>query len=239
MDRATLTAAARLRRGGDGDAAYERLRSLIVSGALAPGARLVESELAQRLGVSRTPVREALRRLVGEGFVASPDTGQYARLSVTPLTTADGAALFRIVGALEGEAARDAAALPDEPRAALAEAMKEANRAFRKVAESSHLDPEGLQRLDETFHGLLVAQASQRLQALHAAVKPQAARYENLYVTLPAEALAASVAEHKAITRAVRAGDADEAERAVQANWRRAAERLAAVVAQRGERGTW
>jgi DNA-binding GntR family transcriptional regulator len=51
------------------DLAYERIRGLVLSGELAPGTRLGQVELAERLGISRTPVREALRRLGGEGLV--------------------------------------------------------------------------------------------------------------------------------------------------------------------------
>ncbi len=51
------------------DLAYERIRSLVLNGEIAPGARLGQVELAERFGISRTPVREALRRLAGEGLV--------------------------------------------------------------------------------------------------------------------------------------------------------------------------
>src|SRR4028119_2487124 len=51
------------------DLAYERIRGLVLSGELAPGTRLGQVELAERFGISRTPVREALRRLAGEGLV--------------------------------------------------------------------------------------------------------------------------------------------------------------------------
>ena len=51
------------------DLAYERIRGLVLSGELEPGARLGQVELAERFGISRTPVREALRRLAGEGLV--------------------------------------------------------------------------------------------------------------------------------------------------------------------------
>ena len=50
------------------DLAYERIRGLVLSGELAPGTRLGQVELAERFGISRTPVREALRRLAGEGL---------------------------------------------------------------------------------------------------------------------------------------------------------------------------
>jgi DNA-binding GntR family transcriptional regulator len=51
------------------DLAYERIRGLVLSGELAPGTRLGQVVLAERFGISRTPVREALRRLAGEGLV--------------------------------------------------------------------------------------------------------------------------------------------------------------------------
>jgi len=58
------------------DLAYERIRELVMSGEIVPGARLGQVELAERLGVSRTPVREALRRLSAEGLVEfSPNRG--------------------------------------------------------------------------------------------------------------------------------------------------------------------
>jgi DNA-binding GntR family transcriptional regulator len=59
----------RIRASSVVDLAYERIRSLVLSGELAPGARLGQDELAERFGISRTPVREALRRLAGEGLV--------------------------------------------------------------------------------------------------------------------------------------------------------------------------
>jgi DNA-binding GntR family transcriptional regulator len=71
-----MTAVSRSRKGTDpikvdsvADLAYERIRGLVLSGELAPGVRLGQVELAERFGISRTPVREALRRLAGEGLV--------------------------------------------------------------------------------------------------------------------------------------------------------------------------
>src|SRR5204862_3341541 len=88
---------------------YQRLRDLIVQGLLAPGSRVVETEVASRLGVSRTPVREALQRLQQEGFVVGAPGAQQARLTVAPLTKADVHEVLNIVGELEGLAARWAA----------------------------------------------------------------------------------------------------------------------------------
>jgi DNA-binding FadR family transcriptional regulator len=81
--------------------------------------------------------------------------------------------------------------------------------------------------------------AGPRVRALHETVKPQAERYERLYVSMLTRELHTSVAEHRAIVKAIRAGNAAAAQAAVEANWRNAAERLASVVAAAGERGRW
>src|SRR6476660_2064412 len=74
--------------------AYEELRSLIVWGQLPPGARIAERAVADRLGLSRTPIRSALHRLQQEGFVASAGRGTDQRLIVAPLTGDDGQEVF-------------------------------------------------------------------------------------------------------------------------------------------------
>src|SRR5205823_10089517 len=75
--------------GSRPDQVYARLRELIVGGLLAPGSRIVETEIAMRLGVSRTPVREALQRLLQEGYVIDTLGAQQSRLTVAPLTRDD------------------------------------------------------------------------------------------------------------------------------------------------------
>src|SRR5206468_5574524 len=93
---------------------YARLRDLIVQGSLAPGSRIAETEIATRLGVSRTPVREALQRLQQEGYVNGSPGAQQSRLTVAPLTRDDVYELLNIVGSLEGLGARRAARLGAE-----------------------------------------------------------------------------------------------------------------------------
>src|SRR5258708_7736982 len=63
---------------------YDSLRNMIVRGQLAPGSRIVETEVAERFGVSRTPVRAAFQRLEREGYVVASPTPQ-ARMTVRPL----------------------------------------------------------------------------------------------------------------------------------------------------------
>jgi DNA-binding GntR family transcriptional regulator len=220
---------------------YTALRDGIVRGSLAPGARLVETEIAQRLGVSRTPVREALTRLEREGYVATP-TGKRARPTVASLTRDDVRELLYIVGELEGLAAHRAALLPPAPRRALLRTLTRINQAFVRAARrrGGSTDFNRLYEADEEFHRRYVeAGAGPRLRALHEAVKPQAERYIRMYVSLLAGEAPVSAGEHQAIIGAIRTGDAPAAERAVQTNWRHAAERLARAIGDAGERGEW
>ena len=107
---------------------YARLRDLIVQGLLAPGSRIVETEIATRLGVSRTPVREALQRLQQEGYVMGSPGAQQSRLTVAPLTRDDVYELLNIVGALEGMGARGAALVPPNDRRNLDPRSEESER---------------------------------------------------------------------------------------------------------------
>src|SRR5690606_3496565 len=81
--------------------AYRQLRELIIWGRLAPGTRIIETDVAARLGVSRTPVRSALQRLQQEGYIVASGTGQQSRLAVAPLTREDARELFAIVAEVE------------------------------------------------------------------------------------------------------------------------------------------
>jgi DNA-binding GntR family transcriptional regulator len=219
---------------------YEQLRDLIVRGQLAPGSRIVETDVATRLGVSRTPVRGALQRLQQEGYIVDSPSLQQSRPTVAPLTHSDMRELFHIVGEIEGLAAYFAAQLSLPERAALADTLTEVNDAFKKAADLSRPSHNRLWELDERFHRTYVeAGAGPRLLALHDAVKPQAERYERIYVSMLARELLTSVAEHRGIIRAIRSGNPDEAQQSVQTNWRNASQRLGTVIVAMGERGQW
>jgi DNA-binding GntR family transcriptional regulator len=221
-------------------ATYRRLRELIVRGHLAAGARLIETELASRLGVSRTPVRAALLRLEQEGYILSPGAGLRARPAVAALTRDDASELFSIIAEVEGLAARRAASLPPPQRRRLVRALRGLNSQLLKVATARRPDPPRISQLDEAFHAQYVhSAAGPRLLALHRGIKPQAERYVRVYVNALVDEIGTSVAEHNVIVRAIESGNPDAAQRAVQTNWRNAAERLGRVITNMGERGTW
>lgn len=219
---------------------YEQLRTLIVHGRLAPGSRLVETDIASRFQVSRTPVRGALQRLQQEGYIVDSPSMRQSRPTVAPLTQEDATELFNIVGVMEGLAARSAAQMAPARRQSLARQMGALNADFKKASQAPRPDHNRIYELDERFHSAYVeAAAGPRLLALHRAVKPQAERYERLYVSFLTGEIVTSVREHEAIVAAIAAGRDDAAETAVHDNWHNAAQRLSQVIERAGERGRW
>lgn len=220
---------------------FHRLRDLIVRCKLAPGSRVIEADIADRLGVSRTPIRTALHRLRQEGYImVTAGTGNKARLAISPLTQFDAQELYQILGHLEGLAARSAAQMEPARRAALVGKLQEFNEGLREFAESGHAEPNRTFDLDMNFHQAIVdTSAGPRLRGIHAATKPQVERYWRLYSSAMVDRLDISVGEHMAILESIQRGDADSAERAMQTTWRNGSQRLARVIESLGERGSW
>jgi DNA-binding GntR family transcriptional regulator len=220
--------------------AYTQLREMIVHGRLAPGTRVIESDIAERLGVSRTPARSALHRLELEGYIVSAGWDNERRLMVAPMTQDDARELYQIIGAIEGLAARLAAKRPAKTRAPLVVRLRRLNDEIASVNKAARRDPGHHLDLDTAFHRAYVEfGAGPRLLALHHAIKPQSERYNRLYTTALSATTGRSVVEHEAIVEAIETGKAAAADAAVQRNWRNAAERLSRVIASFNERGLW
>lgn len=170
--------------------------------------------------------------------MASAGRGQDQRLIVAPLTQEDGREIILIVGHLEGLAAHTAAVLPDDRRKVVVARLRQINREL--AAESKRRVFTRIFDLDQAFHRAYVEDVvGPRLLALHRSIKPQIERYTRLYISVLVDELPTSVKEHEVIVRAIAAGDAHAAQRAVETNWRNAAARLSSVIAQLGERGSW
>ncbi len=220
--------------------AYERLRNLIVKGQLAPGSRVIETDVAERLGISRTPVRSALQRLRQEGYIVSSGDGERSRPVIAPLTKADAQELFYIVGQIEGLGAYLTARAEEGERTRVAGELRRINRRFAGTADGAQYDFNRIFELDTRFHRCYVeAEAGPRLLELHDSIKPQAERYIRVYIRVLTAQIPISVEEHAEIVDAVEAGEPERAERAVQTNWRNATERLNRVIEDVGERGSW
>ena len=182
------------------DRAYVTILDEIQSGILAPGTVLGEVDHPTRLGVSRTPLREALGRLAADGLVvqASP------RVTVVSDIDADDIReLFDLRRALEELAARLAAARDTSERDRFAALAAE----FARTDAAA--DPDAYYALIARFDGALdAAVANDYLTAAMRNVRTHLVRVRRLARDKP-ERLAASVSEHRLIASAVGAGDAD------------------------------
>jgi DNA-binding GntR family transcriptional regulator len=226
---ATMPHAA-ISRGARAGHVYERLREQIVRGTLEPGARVVELEIAEQMGVGRTPVRQALQLLERERLlVGSP--GARRQLSVAPLNEDDAEELFSLIGELEGAALRGLQRQGARDRAAIAAEAREANRVFGEVVARVPLDLERAFTTHKAFHAAATDRlAGARLGWLLSLVRPQVDRYEYFYGGALQGELDVATAEHDAVVRAIESGDALAAEAAIRTNWRNAGIRLGAAI---------
>lgn len=229
-----------LQYGNHTEEVYKRLRELIVSGDLAPGTRIIEADIVDSLGVSRTPVRAALQLLLQEGFLVSVGTRKKSKLAVAPLTREDSRELFTLVGALEGIGAMHSARLGDSARAALVADLRSINQNLADSASVDERNQNTLFDLDQQFHATYVeAAAGPRILGLHRSTKPQAERYIRLYMSALTDEILVSVREHETIVSAIEAAEPVRAREAVETNWANAASRLSTVIGELGERGGW
>lgn len=228
-------------RGTSQESAFQQLRDLIVVGKLAPGSWIVEADLAERMGLSRTPIRGALQLLQNEGFVVEHKSGTKTRMMVAPLTMSDAHELYAIVGKLERMAGSCVARLDDEAKIKLADRLEGINRTVEELASAGKgSSARAVFDLDDSFHNVFVeAAAGPRLLALHRAVKPQIERYWRLYASTILNDLHHSVAEHDEIIAAIRRGDVAAIESSIEANWERGFERITKLIEIFGERGSW
>jgi DNA-binding GntR family transcriptional regulator len=202
--------------------AYQHIVNAIRIGSLTPGTRIREAELSERIGLSRTPVREALSRLLAEGLVANdPARG----MVITELDHGMMSELYEMRSVLEGAAARMAARHASETEIAFLHTISE------RDAQLS--EPAALARNNRLFHATLYRCAHNRylvntLNMLQAAMmllgpttrvipgRPEAARHE-----------------HGLIVEALERRDGDAAETHAQAHIRQAyAARLEAMLTQ-------
>jgi DNA-binding GntR family transcriptional regulator len=171
------------------------LRQEIIAGSLGPGDRLVERELAERFGVSRVPVREAIRALVAEGFVHFETP---RRTVVRRLTPNDVRELFELREALEVYAAGLAAsrATPEE-LAGVAELLD------RAAVATEAGDAEVITDINSRLHDSIVAIAGNTL--LTAALEPVAGRLR--WMTRRNEEWPQLLVEHRELYEAIASGD--------------------------------
>jgi DNA-binding GntR family transcriptional regulator len=192
------------------DNAYETLCEAIVSGTLAPGEALHDTELCTWLGLSRTPVRDALTRLADEGLVEIAPQ-RYTR--VTPMQPADAAHIFPVLATLHALATE--LAVPRLTPTDL-EQLRLGNDAFIQALGQG--DAAEAYDADDAFHEVFVAACDNpEIGRLLLHVGPRLRRLESLRSgALPGRR---SVAQHEAILARSAHGDARGAAVATRENW--------------------
>ena len=192
------------------DTIIEELEQLIVIGEFADGARLDEIKLAERFGVSRTPVREAFQKLESSGLVTHrPRRGVFVRHP----STVELLEMFEVMAELEAICAKlTAVRLTDEGL----NTLKEANAICQEAVAKG--DVEGYYRANETFHHVIYKQSGNSFLEgealrLHKRLKP----YRKMQLHLRGR-MQQSMREHEEIVKALAAGDAEKASTVMQAH---------------------
>lgn len=182
---------------------YEQLKRQILTGKITPGTRMMEVELADEMGVSRTPIREAIRKLEKEGLVTiEPRRGAYA----SDISVKDMVDILEVREDLEGLAASLAALrITDEER----QEIVNATEGYRAAIKAG--DTENIIHFDEMFHKLIVScSGNKTLIQLSETVQELALRFRYLYYddfsryeNMPNE--------HRNIIEAITSGDCEAA----------------------------
>ena len=203
---------------------YAQLSTWIIEGALRPEEPLRDQDIAERLGVSRTPVREALRRLEDEGLVETA-LNRWTRVAALDPTRA--IELYPVVEALESLAL--SVAFPKLTAEDLA-TLHQADASLRLALERH--DTSGAVAADTSFHDVWIAQSGNvELRQTLRGLKRKLWRIELAYFNT-AHAGHASLDEHAALLDALRGGDREAALLALSRNWQGSLHRLQYQLAQ-------
>jgi DNA-binding GntR family transcriptional regulator len=194
------------RLGNISEAAADAVRAMIVDGRLPDGERINEVRLAQQLGVSRTPLREALNRLSAEGALSSvPRIGYFVR----PLTLEEFTQIYAIRPLLDPEALR----LAGVPTPKKLERLSKLNESLSKTRNAKTAIA-----LDDEWHLTLIADCPNRvLIELIENIILRTRRYE-LVLLRESLNVARATSEHALILDALQAGDLDKACAALKQN---------------------
>jgi DNA-binding GntR family transcriptional regulator len=188
----------------------EHIRDAIISGSLKAGSRVSEPELAERYGISRTPIREAFRQLESEGYLTViPRRGAV----VSEFSQKDVEDFYAIKSILEGYAARQACTKLTEKEI---DKLQSNNARLAEVAE--HNDIKAFFRIHNDFHEMFIKAAdNEKLRELITSVVTRFQRLRFMSLSLPGR-MEIVIHEHGKIIDAFRRRDAEAAEMLVRKN---------------------
>jgi DNA-binding GntR family transcriptional regulator len=192
-----------------GEHAYAKVKQLIFDFELMPGDRFSETELAQRVSVSRTPLRQALQRLQREGFLlVYPKSGW----QVAPLDFDTFDQLYDLRVLLECHAAQRLCEAQERP------VLAELGAVWGAAEDERESEPDAVRRLDEAFHRELVrSTGNAEMARVHDEITERIRIIRRLDFTKPAR-VDLTYHEHQRILRAITQRRADEVQRLLRAH---------------------
>ncbi|WP_341279010.1 GntR family transcriptional regulator [Paenibacillus sp. FSL H8-0537] len=203
--------------------ALSQIQRWIIDGTLLPGEKIGDAELAEALGVSRTPVREALQILEVQKLV-EVHPGNYTK--VKSLEKSDILKMYSTLASLHTLAAEMAASVivPEQ-----IEQLKQLNAEFAAAIEQGL--PFQAMELDEQFHNVIVEAAdNEYLASYSASLQVHIRRFKYVFLKQPVQATHVSVEEHQAIIEAMEAGDPERAAAMMKQNLLRPMRELYAII---------
>ena len=211
------------------EGAYDALKEAIRNNVFAPGYQVSEQEIASRLGMSRTPVHEAVIRLQEEGLVrVLPRRG----VVVCAISPDDMREIYGVIIALEAASAEMLAEKPEGERSPVADELDAVNDRMRSALAADDLDEWA--KADERFHQLLVELSGNgRLARVFHTIMDQSHRARMLTLRLRPKPTS-STREHRAIVDAIRRGDARAARERAKHHRAAARDRLLPLLGQLG-----
>ncbi len=199
-----------------GTSTFERMKAMILDGSLAPGALLREKNFADRLGVSRTPVREAIGQLISEGFATRTPSGTPV---VNSISLSDIMEILHVRSLLECEAARKAAL-----NSGNADNLLELKSRVAAFIEGPRPSPESHYALDVQLHLAIAHRAGSRLLAeLIESLKVKTRMYDQ--GSIP-DRFEPGCHEHLAIIDAIVGGESERAGEAMKLHLKKVRESI-------------
>lgn len=207
----------KVKRSSIREQVYMQIQEWIISGVLKPGDRLKDQELAEALGASRTPIREALLRLEEEGMIQSKANSW---TQVAPVDIHQAYRLYPIIWTLEKLAVSFA---KENVRQEHIEELESINEELERALQQE--DALGAQHHDARFHQVII-DLSENEELIHVldGLKKKLRRYEVTYFHGIAGA-EQSVEEHKAIIQALKDKNFEAVAESLEANWRESFQR--------------
>ncbi|MEK3936025.1 GntR family transcriptional regulator [Sporosarcina sp. FSL W7-1349] len=200
-----MSSSSQVNRMSTSDIAYEEIKKKIIEMQYDPQQHLIEEQLSEDLSVSRTPLRQALYRLILEGLLVKQSNG---RIHVAPISLSEMEEIYRVREVLEGLLSKEAALNMTEPKLKELEDIIVLMKLSAEQQRNEHLIMYGSQ-----FHSVLYSlSTNQTAKRFMEQINTQVERYRRVGLKSPSYSSAVSILEHEKIIKLIRENKPDEVE---------------------------